>query len=179
MSENMERREVDVVTRTRNFVTLMLQRAVSEMAVEVCEQCGKCHASCPVSRHIESFNPRQLIAKVSLGRVEELLKSDVIWTCTSCLKCKERCPENISPYDVILILRNLAIRGGYDHPAEYDEFIDAVMEKGVLQQPQRVRTRSGERRDRASLGLPPAASPRDIKRFSEILRNIVRGGELV
>lgn len=179
MSENLEGGEVDVVTRARKFVTLMLQRAVSEMAVEVCEQCGKCPASCPVSRHIESFNPRQLIAKVYLGRTEELLKSDVIWTCTSCLKCKERCPENISPYDVILILRNLAIRAGYDHPVGYDEFINTVIEKGVPQQPQRVRTRTGERLDRASLGLPPAEKPRDMKKFSETLRDIVRGSRLV
>lgn len=178
MSERVDQGEVDVVTRARNFVTLMLQRAVSEMAVEVCEQCGKCPASCPVSRHIESFNPRQLIAKVSLGRIEELLKSEAIWTCTSCLKCKERCPENISPYDVILILRNLAIRAGYEHPVGYDEFIDTIIEEGVPQQPQRVRTRTGERRDRASFGLPPATSPRDIKKFSEVLRNIVRGSVL-
>jgi len=174
LNNDVEQKEVDVVTSARKFVTLMLEKAV-----EVCEQCGKCPASCPISRHIGSFNPRQMIAKASLGRIEELLKSEVIWTCTSCLKCGERCPLNLSPYDVILILRNVAIRAGYDHPIGYDEFINTVIEKGVPQQPQSVRTRTGERRDRASLGLSPATSPRDIEKFSETLRNIIKGRELV
>ena len=169
MSDRIDEKEVD-------FVSLMLRRAVSEMAVEVCEQCGKCPAACPVARHMDGFNPRQLVVKVSLGRIEELLKSGVIWTCTSCLKCRERCPENISPYDVILVLRNLAVRAGYDYPAGYDEFINTVIEHGVAQQPQMVRTRTRERRDRASLGLPPAEKPRDLKQFNEILSRIVRAG---
>ena len=170
MSDRIDEKEVE-------FVSLMLQRAVSEMAVEVCEQCGKCPAACPVARHMEGFNPRQLIAKVFLGRIEELLKSDVIWNCTSCLKCSERCPENISPYDVILVLRNLAVRAGYDYPAGYDEFINAVIEYGVAQQPQMVRTRTRKRLDRSSLALPPAEKPRDLEKFSEILSRIVRAGK--
>jgi heterodisulfide reductase subunit C len=158
------------------FVSLMLQRAVSEMAAEVCDQCGKCASSCPVAMHMEDFNPRRLIVKVSLGRVEELLNSYAIWTCTSCMKCAERCPENISPYDVILALRNLAVQGGYPYPDGYDETIDSVLENGVAQLPQRVRTRSRERRDRSSLGLPPPVSPRDMETFRRILGGIVRAG---
>lgn len=157
------------------FVSIMLHRAVSEIA-EVCEQCGKCPSTCPVSKHIEGFNPRQLVAKISLGRIDELIKSDLIWTCTSCLKCKERCPEKISPYDIILILRTLAYKANYSHPSGYDDFIKTVVEKGVASEPQTVRTRARGRLDRASLGLPPAERPRDLKKFSEILNDIVHKG---
>ena len=158
------------------FVSLMLQRAVSEMAVEVCEQCGVCPSSCPVARYMEDFNPRRIIAKVSLGKTEELLKSYTIWTCTSCLKCKERCPENISPYDVILTLRNLAVRAGYPYPEAYGDFVKNVLETGLAQETQRVRTRTRERRDRESLGLPAAVGPVDLEIFHEILNGIVRAG---
>jgi len=149
----------------------MTKRDVGETA-EACQQCGKCPSSCPVSRHIEGFNPRQIIAKVSLGKIEELLRSDILWTCSSCLKCKERCPENVSPYDVILALRALAYRLGYDYPSGYDDFIKAVTETGAVKEPQTVRTRNRERRDRASLKLPDVKRPRDLKKFSEIMNSI-------
>lgn len=169
MNNPINEREVE-------FVSLMLQRAVGEMATEVCDQCGKCPSACPVAWHMEEFNPRRLIAKVSLGRIDELLKSDTIWTCTSCMKCKERCPENISPYDVILVLRNLAVKGGYSYPAGYDETINTVIEKGITQEPRAVRTRTGERRDRESLGLPPIGRVWDMDRFTEVLSSIVKAG---
>ena len=158
------------------FVSLMLQRAVSEMAVEVCEQCGVCPSSCPVARYMEEFNPRRMIAKVSLGKTEELLKSYTIWTCTSCLKCKERCPENISPYDVILTLRNLAVKAGYPYPEGYGDFVKNVLETGLAQEIQQMRTRTRERRDRESLGLPSVAGPVDLEIFTKILNGIVRAG---
>jgi len=162
--------------RQFEFISLILRRTISETA-EVCQQCGKCPSSCPVSRHIEGFNPRQIIAKVYLGKIDELLKSDVLWTCSSCLKCIERCPENVSPYDVILALRTLAYRSGYNYPGGYDDFIKAVTETGAAKEPQAVRTRSRERRDRASLNLPEIEKPRNLKKFSEILNSIRREGD--
>ena len=158
------------------FITQMLRRAISETA-EACQQCGKCPSSCPVSKHVDGFNPRQIIAKVSLGRIDELLSSDILWTCSSCLKCKERCPEKISPYDYILILRTIAYRGNHDHPEGYDDFIKAVIHSGVASEAQAVRTRNREKRDRASMGLPPAEKPRDIENFTKILQGILRGGD--
>ena len=119
MSEDIDRREVD-------FITLILQRALSVLNVEFCEQCGKCTAICPISRLNEGYNPRLIMAKVQLGRVDELLKSDMIWTCTSCMKCKDSCPEEFSPYDIILLLKKLAIRAGYDYPQRYSKFAEAV-----------------------------------------------------
>jgi heterodisulfide reductase subunit C len=174
----MTRMNGSVDQKQVEFVSLMLRRAVSE-TTEVCQQCGKCPSGCPVSKHIEGFNPRHIIAKVSLGRIDELLGSEALWTCTSCLKCKERCPENISPYDVILTLRTLAYRSGYEYPSGYDDFINAVIEKGVTKDPQEVRTRNQERRNRSSLGLPKAECPRDLKTFSDILRNMTKGGSQV
>jgi len=101
------------------------------------------------------------------------MKSQVIWTCTSCLKCKERCPEEISPYDVIQALRRIAIYLELPHPEGYDASVKAVVETGVVQQPQLVRTRSKERKDRKSMGLPPAEKPRDMAAYTETLREIL------
>ena len=149
-----------------------LRETVSRMNAEVCDQCGKCPSACPVTARIEGFNPRQIIAKVGLGKEEELMKSGVIWTCTSCLKCRERCPEEISPYDVILELRREAISEGYEHPASYDEAEKAVTETGVVQQPQPMRTRSRDRKDRAALGLPPAQKPKDQAKYTQAIKEL-------
>lgn len=146
---------------------------VSRMNAEACDQCGKCPSACPVAAHIEGFNPRQIIAKVALGKEADLMKSQVIWTCTGCLKCKERCPEEISPYDVILALRRIAIYLELPHPEGYDGVIEAVVETGVVQQPQLVRTRNKERKDRKSMGLPPADKPRDMAAYTQTLREIL------
>lgn len=153
------------------------QKIVDKVNAEACDQCGKCPSSCPVTARVEGFNPRQIIAKVALGREVDLMKSQVIWTCTSCLKCKERCPEEISPYDIMLALRRIAIHLELPHPEGFDESAKVVAETGAVQQPQLVRTRNKERKDRKSMGLPPAEKPRDMAAYTETLRGILEEGE--
>jgi heterodisulfide reductase subunit C len=152
--------------------TTEFREAVRRMNAGVCDQCGECPSACPVSDKIKDFNPRQLIARVSLGRIDELLDSEAIWTCTACLKCKERCPEDISPYEMILELRRLAIREGRNHPPGFVE-AKSVVETRVIQQPQVVRTRCRERKDRLSLGLPPAEKSRELKRARSPSREVL------
>ncbi len=149
----------------------------ARMNTEVCDQCGKCPSACPVTVRVAGFNPRQIIARFALGRDEELESGDAIWTCTSCLKCRERCPEEISPYDVILTLRREAISNGRPHPFSFDDQVKAVLETGAVSKPQQVRTRSRERRDRASVGLPPATRPKDMTRFAKVLDEILKERE--
>jgi len=151
-----------------------LHDTLMKMNAEVCDQCGKCPSACPVASRIDGFNPRQIIAKVCSGKEGELIRSGVIWTCTSCLKCKERCPEEISPYDIILALRRQSIREGQQHPAAYDDMVKAVIETGVITQPQPVRTRKRERKDRASLGLPPTQKPKDQTKYAEALQGLLK-----
>jgi len=145
----------------------------NRVKAETCDQCGKCPSTCPITAHIEGFNPRQIIAKVALGMEVDLMKSNMIWTCTSCLKCKERCPEQLSPYDIILALRRIAIDLDLPHPEVYDVSSNTVVETGAIQQPQLVRTRNKERKDRRSLGLPPAEKPKDMVAYSGTLRKLL------
>ena len=151
-----------------------LHDTLRKMNADVCDQCGKCPSSCPVAARISGFNPRQIIAKVCLGKEDELMKSGVIWTCTSCLKCKERCPEEISPYDIILVLRRETIKEGQQHPTVYDDMIKTVIETGVIMQPQLVRTRKRERKDRASLGLPQAQKPKDQAKYAKAIQDLLK-----
>ncbi len=156
-----------------SLLTQRKSKIVDKVNAEACDQCGKCPSSCPVTARVEGFNPRHIIAKVALGEEGDVMKSGVIWTCTSCLKCKERCPEAISPYDVILTLRRIAINLELPHPAGFDEAVKAVVETGTIQQQQIIRTRNKERKDRKSMGLPPAEKPRNLAAYTEALREIL------
>jgi heterodisulfide reductase subunit C len=80
--------------------------------VTLCFQCGTCTGSCPSGRHT-AFRTRKLLRKVQLGFKDEVLPSDDLWLCTTCYTCYERCPRGVQIVDIILTLRNMAVKEGY------------------------------------------------------------------
>jgi len=61
-----------------------------------CYACGTCSASCPIRAIDDEFNPRRIIRLALLGLKDEVLQSDLIWLCTGCYICQERCPQVIA-----------------------------------------------------------------------------------
>ena len=82
-----------------------------------CYQCGACVGDCPAATYSSTFNPREIMLKVLYGLGEELLVEDsVLWECTNCYNCHERCPQEVKPVEVIISLKNmLADRGQQGH----------------------------------------------------------------
>jgi heterodisulfide reductase subunit B len=78
-----------------------------------CYQCGACVGDCPATTYGSGFNPREIMLKVLYGLGDELLTADsVLWQCTNCCNCQERCPQEVKPVEVIISLKNmLADRG--------------------------------------------------------------------
>jgi len=83
-----------------------------------CYQCIKCTSGCTALKLLE-LKPHEIVKLVNLGLVEDLSSSDIIWTCVTCLKCVQRCPQKASPYHVIIALRNLAVERGAKVPEGY------------------------------------------------------------
>jgi len=83
-----------------------------------CYQCGACAGDCPAATYSGEFNPREIMLKVLYGLGDELLVEDsVLWQCTNCYNCHERCPQEVKPVEVIISLKNmLADRGIYPDP---------------------------------------------------------------
>ena len=81
---------------------------MSDVDLSVCFQCKKCSSGCTVSR-IAVSPPSEIIRRLQLGMGDEILDSDIIWTCTSCETCFARCPMGIDMASVIDALRSLAI----------------------------------------------------------------------
>ena len=155
-----------------DFVTLMLQRAIRDLTDELCDECGKCMSACPLSKAIPGFTPRQLVSQVKSGKVKEILKSDVIWKCTSCISCKELCPDETPPFEIIKTLRNLSARIDYHFPQCYKEIDEKVSLSGIIQDPQPVLSRTGERLEWNDLGLPAPDAPVDLKKFTEAVEKL-------
>jgi len=85
-----------------------------------CYQCGACVGDCPAATYSSSFNPREIMLKVLYGLGDELLRPDsILWQCTNCYNCHERCPQEVKPVEVIISLKNmLADLGIYPQPVE-------------------------------------------------------------
>lgn len=73
-----------------------------------CYQCMRCSSGCTSLKLLE-LKPHEIANLVKLGLTEELIASGIAWTCATCLKCKERCPQKVTPYDLIMALRNQSV----------------------------------------------------------------------
>jgi heterodisulfide reductase subunit C len=74
-----------------------------------CYQCGKCSAGCPMAKYMDIL-PHQILRFAQLGLKEELLASNAIWMCVSCLTCNTRCPKGVRIAEVIESVRQVRLR---------------------------------------------------------------------
>ncbi len=155
-----------------DFITLMLQRSMGDLNEAFCGQCEKCTLGCSFPQVHEGLQPYKVALKIRSGEAKDVLKSDVIWACSMCLACEERCPAEVSPYGVVSILENLSARIGYHFPREYRNMDKNVERMGVIQRPQPILTRTGERFTRENLGLPGMQAPLDMGKFAEALKKL-------
>ena len=124
-----------------------------------CYICMKCTSGCTALKLLE-LKPHEIEKLVNLGFVDELASSDIIWTCATCLKCFQRCPQKASPYHVIIALRNLAVEREAKVPEAYMKAVSQILESGLIEQPAKVATKKMETLDRECLKLPKLRPPK-------------------
>lgn len=137
----------------RKEINERLTRLQDEIS-DYCFQCAKCTSGCEAHKLLE-LEPHRIVALVKRGLIDELVNSDIIWTCMSCFKCRERCPQRIAPVELLFALKNLAVASGRQVPGDYTEMLQNVMTTGTIQGIQTVSGRDGSAVSRESLGLPP------------------------
>jgi heterodisulfide reductase subunit C len=95
-----------------------------------CYQCGACVADCPAARYVPEYNPRLILLEALLGFEEELIgENSIIWLCTNCYNCFERCPQDVRPVEIIIALKNLSVERG-TNPEEITKISDSVLKVG-------------------------------------------------
>lgn len=102
------RTEISVKTVRGPFVQQVEE--ISGQDLLACNQCGKCSAGCPIVGTMDKL-PSQIIRMAQLG-MEDVLESNTIWICASCLTCVSRCPKAVDLPRLMEALRQIALRKG-------------------------------------------------------------------
>jgi len=79
--------------------------------VNLCYQCRKCSAGCPISYAMD-YKPAQLIHAIRLGMDDLVFKSKTMWLCASCQTCTTRCPQEVDVAKVMDAVKITALRQG-------------------------------------------------------------------
>jgi heterodisulfide reductase subunit C len=88
--------------------------------------------------------------KTLLGLEDDLIRENsIIWLCTNCFNCYERCPQQVKPIEVIIALKNM-IANRHLEPSNVDEILKSVRETGRT-----VLVNETVIRRREELNLPP------------------------
>ena len=141
--------ESDIVRVDFAFKRELAKKIEGNLA-NFCYQCGACVGDCPATRYSEDFNPREIMLKVLYGLEIELLgEGNVLWQCTNCYTCHERCPQEVKPVEVIISLKNMLADRGLAPPAA-----DKVMQT-FLSNGRTVPDNPAIEKQRAKFDLPP------------------------
>jgi len=79
--------------------------------VNLCYQCKKCAAGCPISYEMD-YKPAELIHAIRLGMDDLVLSSKTMWLCASCETCTTRCPQEVDVAKVMDAVKITALRKG-------------------------------------------------------------------
>lgn len=85
---------------------------LTQRQIDYCMECGVCTGSCPVSRSLPSFSPRQMIKRATTEPDGDLSLAHEIWACLSCGRCSSRCPVEIDFPEFIRSFRQKARQTG-------------------------------------------------------------------
>ncbi|MFZ7110574.1 MAG: 4Fe-4S dicluster domain-containing protein [Desulfatiglandales bacterium] len=125
--------------------------------IAACFACRTCMASCPVTAVNDTFNPLKIIRMALYGLKKEVLGSDFVWLCSSCYACQERCPQGVSITEFMTLLKNVAIREGYEPPAGIKAQRDIVKSEGRI-----YPLDDFDNKKRAKIDLPPLPTTCDV-----------------
>ena len=126
-----------------------------------CQQCGVCSSSCPVRAIDSNYNPRKIIKKALLGMKDEVTSDPSIWLCSTCQLCRERCPQGVAPVNVLITLKNLAVKEN-KIPEKIQKLMSEIRKHGGVLYP--IDEFIGMERD--DLGLPKIKSnPEQMKKI--------------
>lgn len=97
-----------------------------EDQTDYCVECSICTGTCPVSRELPEFAPKQFIKWAVMKMEDDLVRDQEIWSCLSCAHCSVRCPAMIDFPEFNRVLRKKA-RQAQNLPQESHHGIQQAM----------------------------------------------------
>jgi Fe-S oxidoreductase len=102
-----------------------------------CYDCGKCTATCPITRSGAAYSPRRHVLATNLGDRQEVVADDSLAACLTCSLCDQRCPAEVSYTELVMRLRELVFNEGQQPECPHGGALQSVMRmmaKGGTQQ---------------------------------------------
>ena len=118
-----------------------LATVAKETRAWACYDCGKCTATCPLSRAGRAYSPRRHVLATVLGQRQEILADGALYSCLTCNLCNVRCPVQVDYTRLVQQLRELAFHEGGEPECPHG---------GAMQSVMRMMAKGGTRQDRLS-----------------------------
>ena len=116
-----------------------LMEAAKKTRAWACYDCGKCTATCPITRAGGDYSPRRHVLATNLGQREELVGNGTLFTCLTCGLCDRRCPAEVAYTELVQKLREFSYREGVEPECPHG---------GALQSAMRMMAAGGTQQDR-------------------------------
>ena len=104
-----------------------LVETAKETKAWACYDCGKCTATCPISRIGGDYSPRRHVLATNLGQRQEILGNGSLFTCLTCSLCDRRCPAEVGFTELVRKLRELSHRDGVEPECPHGGALQSVM----------------------------------------------------
>ena len=116
-----------------------------------CTECGRCTSECPANQTGKMLSPRKIMMDTrdrldEVGRniykngefiddgkqlLNDYIKPEELWACTSCNACVEVCPIDIDPLSIIINMRQYLIMEKSSAPNELNNMMSNIENNGA------------------------------------------------
>ena len=116
-----------------------LTKILTKTKAWACYDCGKCTATCPLTRAGADYSPRRQVLAANLGDREELIQGGALFTCLTCGLCDTRCPAGVGFTDLVQQIREVGRQDGAEPECPHG---------GALQSAMRMMATGGRQQER-------------------------------
>ncbi|MCP5109539.1 MAG: hypothetical protein GY953_01750, partial [bacterium] len=102
-----------------------------------CYDCGKCTATCPISRAGGDHSPRRQVLGANLSQRQDIFENSTLFHCLTCSLCDHRCPAEVGYTGLVQKLREVARSEGAEPDCPHGGALQSIMRmmaKGGAQQ---------------------------------------------